>query len=200
MRIAEFEHKIGKQQMDLDFFAKPCGSSTRGTSRLARRHLRGGAGKGELEWRRASRPTLLNPFANPIYAGVYAYGVRAVERRRQKPQAVVDLGRADEAVATLDEVRRHASDFHSPEGHLLFARALEAAGRLDEALRAYASVSPKFPGPEPRVREARLLERLGRREQARSIAEEVVRSLRRAPRHVQANEREWFALAKQLTR
>ena len=46
---------------------------------------RGGAGKGELEWRRVSRPTLLDLFANPIYAGVYAYGVRAVEKRRQKP-------------------------------------------------------------------------------------------------------------------
>jgi Resolvase, N terminal domain/Recombinase len=46
---------------------------------------RDGAGKGELEWRRPSRPTLLNFFANPIYAGVYAYGVRAVERRKQKP-------------------------------------------------------------------------------------------------------------------
>ena len=40
-RIAELERKIGKQQMDLVFFAKPCGSSTRGTGRLARRHLRG---------------------------------------------------------------------------------------------------------------------------------------------------------------
>ena len=55
---------------------------------------------------------------------------------------------------------------------------------------------PTFPGPEPRVREAQLLERLGRREQARSIAEDVVRSLRRAPRHVQANEHEWFAVAR----
>src|SRR5271157_2171218 len=40
-RIIELERKIGKQQMDLDFFAKPCGSSTRRTDRLARRHLRG---------------------------------------------------------------------------------------------------------------------------------------------------------------
>jgi len=47
----------------------------------------GGPGKGELDWRRANRPTLLNLFANPIYAGVYAYGVRAVEKRRQQPAA-----------------------------------------------------------------------------------------------------------------
>ena len=47
--------------------------------------LRGGPGKGELDGRRVNRATLLNLFANPIYAGVYAYGVRAVEKRRQKP-------------------------------------------------------------------------------------------------------------------
>jgi excisionase family DNA binding protein len=45
----------------------------------------GGAGKGELEWRRANRPSLHNLFGNPIYAGIYAYGVRATDRRRQKP-------------------------------------------------------------------------------------------------------------------
>jgi DNA invertase Pin-like site-specific DNA recombinase len=45
----------------------------------------GGPGKGELEWRRASRPSLHNLFGNPIYAGIYAYGMRATDRRRQKP-------------------------------------------------------------------------------------------------------------------
>jgi hypothetical protein len=45
----------------------------------------GGPGKGELEWRRANRATLQNLFGNPIYAGIYAYGVRATDRRRQKP-------------------------------------------------------------------------------------------------------------------
>lgn len=117
-----------------------------------------------------------------------------------KARALIDLGCAGEAVAALEEVRRGAPNFHSPEGHLLFARALEAAGRPEEALDAYDRVSRRFPGPEPRVREARLLQRLGRREQARSIAEEVVRSLSRAPRHVQANEREWFSLARELAR
>jgi len=47
--------------------------------------LRSGPKKGDLEWRRVNRASLLNLFANPIYAGVYAYGVRAVEKRRQKP-------------------------------------------------------------------------------------------------------------------
>lgn len=45
----------------------------------------GGPGKGELEWRRANRASLHNLFGNPIYAGIYAYGVRAIDRRRQKP-------------------------------------------------------------------------------------------------------------------
>src|ERR1700674_1936117 len=35
----------------------------------------GGPGKGELEWRRANRPSLHNLFGNPIYAGIYAYGM-----------------------------------------------------------------------------------------------------------------------------
>jgi hypothetical protein len=45
----------------------------------------GGAGKGELEWRSANPPSLHNLFVNPIYAGIYVYGVRAIDRRRQKP-------------------------------------------------------------------------------------------------------------------
>src|ERR1700684_367552 len=45
----------------------------------------GGPGKGELEWRRANRPTLHDLFGNPIYSGIYAYGIRATDRRRQKP-------------------------------------------------------------------------------------------------------------------
>ena len=45
----------------------------------------GGAGKGELEWRRVNRPSLHDLFGNPIYAGAYVYGTRPTDRRRQKP-------------------------------------------------------------------------------------------------------------------
>ena len=47
--------------------------------------VRGGPDKGELEWHRANRPSLQNLFANPIYAGAYTYGMRSIDRRRQKP-------------------------------------------------------------------------------------------------------------------
>ncbi len=44
-----------------------------------------GPTKGDLEWRRPNRATLHNLFGNPIYAGVYAWGTRPIDRRRQKP-------------------------------------------------------------------------------------------------------------------
>jgi DNA invertase Pin-like site-specific DNA recombinase len=46
---------------------------------------RAGSGKGELEWRRPNRMTLQNLLKNPLYAGAYAYGRRAVDPRRQQP-------------------------------------------------------------------------------------------------------------------
>jgi len=47
--------------------------------------VREGVGKGELEWRRPNRMTLQTLLTNPIYAGVYAYGRRQVDHRRQAP-------------------------------------------------------------------------------------------------------------------
>jgi hypothetical protein len=45
--------------------------------------LRCGPGKGDLEWRRPNRVTLQNMLHNPVYAGIYAYGRRRVDPRRQ---------------------------------------------------------------------------------------------------------------------
>lgn len=43
-----------------------------------------GAHKGDLEWRRANRPTLQNLLKNPAYAGAYAYGRQQIDPRRQQ--------------------------------------------------------------------------------------------------------------------
>jgi DNA invertase Pin-like site-specific DNA recombinase len=47
--------------------------------------LRAGPDKGELVWRRPNRMTLQNILHSPVYAGIYAYGRRRVDLRRQLP-------------------------------------------------------------------------------------------------------------------
>lgn len=47
--------------------------------------VRGGEGKGELEWHAPNQATLQNMLKNPIYAGAYAYGRRRIDPRKRKP-------------------------------------------------------------------------------------------------------------------
>jgi DNA invertase Pin-like site-specific DNA recombinase len=47
--------------------------------------LREGPDKGELEWRRPNRMTLQLMLHSPVYAGIYVYGRRRVDARRQRP-------------------------------------------------------------------------------------------------------------------
>ena len=44
-----------------------------------------GANRGELEWRRPNRVTLLNVLHHPIYAGAYSRGRRPTDPRRKVP-------------------------------------------------------------------------------------------------------------------
>jgi hypothetical protein len=117
-----------------------------------------------------------------------------------RARAEYGVGDARAALATLDELERRWPDYRSADGHLLYAMALEREGRNDEALAGYAAVGQYFPGAEPRVRQAQLLQRLGRDGEARALAEDVVRTLGRAPAHVRKSQRQWLASAQKLAR
>ncbi|MGO9773291.1 MAG: tetratricopeptide repeat protein [Roseiarcus sp.] len=117
-----------------------------------------------------------------------------------KARAEYGLGDAGAAIATLDELKRRWPAYQSADGRLLYATALEMAGRNDEALANYADVGRYYPGAEPRVRQAQLLQRLGRQSEARAIAEDVVRTLTRAPAHVRKSQRQWLTSAQKLAR
>ena len=102
------------------------------------------------------------------------------------------------AVASLEELKRRWPDYSSFDGHLLYARALEGAGRNDEALENYEGVGRYFPGAEPTgARGATAAAAGARRRRRAAIAEDVARTLTRAPAHVRRNQREWLAQAKQ---
>jgi hypothetical protein len=115
-----------------------------------------------------------------------------------KARAEYGLGQAAPAVTTLETLKKTWPEYHSPESLLLYAMALEGAGREDEALASYEAAALHYPGVEPRVRQAALLQRLGRAPEARVIADEVVRGLSRAPAHVRKSQREWLASAQRI--
>lgn len=99
------------------------------------------------------------------------------------------------ALADLDTLRAHNPDYQSEHAHLIYARALDGAGREDEALREYAALVDYATGEEARCRYALLLKRAGRQVEAENVFAEVLRRARHAPRHYRRAQREWIDLA-----
>lgn len=107
-------------------------------------------------------------------------------------------GDASAARATLDELTRENPDFRSPEAQLLHARALEAEGSIAQALEAYQSLAPAYPGAEASVRYAQLLAAQGQRDRAATVARELLEQARIAPPHYRRAQRDWLDLAERL--
>src|SRR5215471_9022899 len=90
--------------------------------------------------------------------------------------ARAQFGKGDAGAArqTLDDLIRLNPDFRSPEGHLLYARALETEGNIAKALDEYKVLASSYPGAEAGARYAQLLKLQGRGEEARKIAREMI--------------------------
>ena len=101
----------------------------------------------------------------------------------------------DLAAQTLDELIASNPDYKSPDGHLLYARALEAQGKTQEALKEYAVLRESYPGEEARVRYGQLLQKSGQTALASEVFRESVTRARRAPKSYRAKEREWLQIA-----
>lgn len=107
-------------------------------------------------------------------------------------------GDATAARETLDELIRANPDFKSPQGHLLYARALEQEGNIDKAIEEYRVVSHTYPGAEAAVRFAQLLVAQGRQADAEKVVEELLDEARIAPAHYRRVQKEWLAEARRL--
>lgn len=96
----------------------------------------------------------------------------------------------------LERLAEHNPDFLSPDGDLLYARALEACGEPEEALEEYEELVGRFAGAEARVRYGQLLEKSGRRGEALAQYEEIVTAAELAPRHYRKAQRSWIREAR----
>jgi hypothetical protein len=107
-------------------------------------------------------------------------------------------GDAVAARATLDDLIRLNPDFKSPEGHLLYARALETEGNTQKALDEYKVLAFSYPGAEAAVRYAQLLKSQGRSEEAQKVASDLLEQARIAPAHYRRAQRTWLDAAQRL--
>jgi hypothetical protein len=114
--------------------------------------------------------------------------------------AKAQFGKGDAVAArtTLDELIRLNPDFRSPEGHLLYARALEAEGNFAKALEEYRVLAPAYPGAEASVRYAQLLKSQGKSAEAAAVARELLEQARIAPAHYRRAQRDWLESAARL--
>jgi hypothetical protein len=107
-------------------------------------------------------------------------------------------GAAAAARGTLEELFRQNPDFRSPEGQLLYARALESEGNMQKALEQYRMLASSYPGAEAAVRYAQLLDTQGQRDEARRVARELLDQARIAPGHYRRAQRAWLDVAQRL--
>jgi hypothetical protein len=78
-----------------------------------------------------------------------------------------------------------------------YARALQLAGRTDEALRQYECVVPRYPGEEARCRFGLFLKQLGQKDRADALFREILDSVKHAPGYYRSRQREWSKIARE---
>ena len=116
-----------------------------------------------------------------------------------KARLQFEKDRTKESVKTLESLQSHNPDFRSAEGHLLYARALEAEGQIDSAVREYSAVSGYFPGVEARYRLALCLDVAGKSAAARSEFDSILNDAKLAPPHFRKSQKTWLDAVKQET-
>ena len=117
-------------------------------------------------------------------------------------RARAEFGKGDFAAAraSLDRVQERNPGYVSREGHLLYARAVEAMGDTKQAIEEYEALIPTYPGPEAKVRFALMLERLGQTGRAQELFIDVVHAHEDRRGQMLPDDREWFEEAQRRAR
>ena len=108
-----------------------------------------------------------------------------------RAQALVELGRYDEALAMLVKLGETGEKGRTAQAALAMGRAYEGLGRYDEADGAYEWASARFPGLEASARYAAFLAHTGRRTEAETLMAEIDKRADRAKAHFRKEARHW---------
>jgi hypothetical protein len=111
-------------------------------------------------------------------------------------QAQFAKGDAATARATLERLTEHNADFKSSEAQLLYARALEATGSLEEAERQFALIAGPYPGAEARLRYGLLLKKRGKLAEAQRMFKDLLDAAQLGPAHYRRAQSKWLEIAR----
>lgn len=109
--------------------------------------------------------------------------------------AYFEHGQPDKTASTLDRLIAVNPEYKSPDGHLLYARALEAQGKMSEAAREYDALRTSYPGEEARVRYGQMLLKAGNNAKAAELFRESLTRAKQAPSQYRKKEVEWLKIA-----
>jgi hypothetical protein len=110
-------------------------------------------------------------------------------------RALVEHGAWDDARDEVGHLRRDHPCHKPNDTRLLHARVLEGSGETESALTEYRELVPAFVGLEAQCRYGLLLERLGRRDEARAVFDAAATQARRTNSPIEAEAR-WARLAR----
>lgn len=109
-----------------------------------------------------------------------------------RANALLELGRAGEALTVLEQVK---PEDRTPHSRLAHGRALDALGRAREAEAELKSAAEDLPGFEGQARYAAFLAHNGRAAEAREMVADMDRRIGKIPRPLRREAREWRDLA-----
>jgi hypothetical protein len=130
-----------------------------------------------------------------VLTGLYADDPQV---RIHLARAFVEAGQPQQARELLDKLIAEQPQLKSPEGHLVYARAVAACGDRVRAREEFESLVSYFAGLEARARYAEVL--LAWQDQARlaSLLEETRKISKRMPGGAREINKEWLARLKKV--
>lgn len=117
------------------------------------------------------------------------------ELLRGMARAELGAGNAQVAIDTLDRLRELHPTYQHQDGHLTYARALEAVDRLPAAELEYRALSAYFVGAEARTRLALLLQKRGQPAEAFRLFHDVAKLSAARGIMLTTQDREWIKVA-----
>lgn len=112
-----------------------------------------------------------------------------------RAQALLELGRADEAMVLIQRLQAQGDAGRTPAAVLALARAQEALGQTEEAQASYDWAAGRLPGLEGQARFCAFLARNGQMARAKEMFAEIDKQAEAAPKVFKREAKRWRDLA-----